>query len=316
MKHSWFCPIGLAIFLGLGACILQDAPTQVPVDPPTQAISTSPTATNQTIPSAATTATLTQSTLAASATATATFTLTPEPLTCWNEAGRIESQQINTQSLPDPLVFRVYLPPCYDLQVEREYPVLYLLHGQSYNDDQWDRLGVDETADQLISAGIISPFIIIMPGDRDQYTPPPQNLFGETLVYELIPHIDQTYRTIDQRAYRAIGGISRGGNWAIHLGLSHWEIFGAIAGHSTPTFATDGPPRIREYLQAIPDDKLPRIYLDAGADDSWISYTYQLEAILTEGNIPHEWYLFQGTHDEEYWANHIEDYLRWYTLDW
>ena len=305
------------IFFGVGACTLKDAPTQAPVAASAPSVPPSPTSTPNNIPSATITPTQTASATATStATATATITSTPTTLTCWIDGGSIENQQINTDLLQDPLVVRVYIPPCYDLQPEREYPVLYLMHGQSYSDDQWDRLGIDETADQLIAEGEIPPFIIIMPHEQDQYTPPPENLFGETIIRVLIPFIDQTYRTIDHRAFRAIGGISRGGNWAIHLGLSLWEVFGAIGGHSTPTFATDGPPRIREFLQAIPDDKFPRIYLDAGVDDGWIFYTYQLEEVLTDENIPHEWYLFQGTHDEEYWANHIEKYLRWYTLEW
>ena len=237
-------------------------------------------------------------------------------MTCWNEGGRIENQQLNTDLLPDPLIFRIYIPPCYDQQPEREYPVLYLLHGQTYNEDQWDRLGVDETADQLITSGEIPPFIIVMPQEQDDHTPPPENPFGVAIVSDLIPYINQSLRTLAGRTYQAIGGLSRGGNWAVHLGLTHWELFGAFGGHSTPSFVTDGPTRIREYLQTIPDEKIPRIYMDAGEDDGWVSYTYKLEAVFTEENIPHEWYLFQGTHDEEYWTNHIEDFLRWYTQRW
>ena len=295
------------ICLGLGSCTLTASPAQVPVGSSTPGMTASPTVTNHIPPSFTSTQEIS---------ATPAPTLTHIPLTCWNEGGFIENQQLNTELLPDPLVFRLYLPPCYEQQPERAYPVLYLLHGQTYTDDQWIRLGVDDTADKLITAGQIPPLIIVMPFEQDDHTPPPENPYGEALVSELIPYIEETFRTRAERAYRAIGGLSRGGNWAVHLGLSHWEKFGALGGHSTPSFVTDGPPRIREYLQAIPDDQIPRIYMDAGENDGWIFYTLKLEAVFTEENIPHEWYLFQGTHDEEYWVNHIEDYLRWYTLGW
>ena len=213
-------------------------------------------------------------------------------------------------------MFRIYLPPCYDDQPDREYPVLYLMHGQSYNEDQWDRLGIDETADQLIASGEIPPLVIVMPAEQDPITPPPENPFGDAIVKELLPFINETYRIMDNRTYRAIGGLSRGGNWAVHLGLIHWGLFGILGAHSTPSFVTDGPARIREYIQAIPDNKLPRIFMDAGEKDGWISYTHKLEAVFTDENIPHEWYLFQGTHDEEYWSNHIETYLLWYSQGW
>lgn len=300
----------------MAACNVQDVPSQPSVDSATPTITSSLTTIPPSVAPASATAIPTQKASALSATSTVTSTHTPLPLTCWNEGGRIEIQQFQTETIPSPLYFRIYLPLCYDVQTTREYPTLYLLHGQTFTDDQWDRLGVDETADQLIGTGELPPFIIVMPREEDMYTRPPENLYGETIVNELIPYIDQTFRTIDQRASRAIGGISRGGNWAVHLGLSQWDVFGAIGAHSTPTFATDGPQRIRDFLSAIPDDKMPRIYLDTGVDDGWNSYTFDLEALFTEQNIPHEWYLFQGTHDEEYWANHIEEYLRWYAHDW
>ena len=67
--------------------------------------------------------------------------------------GKVEVYEFTTVLLPDPLVYRIYLPPCYDEEPERAYPVLYLIHGQTYSDTQWDRLGVPETADRLIASG-------------------------------------------------------------------------------------------------------------------------------------------------------------------
>jgi hypothetical protein len=92
-------------------------------------------------------------------------TVTPKPV-CWNVNGRIEKGMQTTPLLRQPLEYRVYLPPCYDQQPDRRYPVLYLIHGQSYTDDQWERLGAGKTADDLISNGNIPPFIIVMPRDR------------------------------------------------------------------------------------------------------------------------------------------------------
>ena len=87
--------------------------------------------------------------------ATATFTATPQPSitrkpssspttteeVCTQNRGQIELREIVIPISKYPLAFRVYLPPCYEESSEIDYPVLYLLHGQSYKDDQWDRLG-------------------------------------------------------------------------------------------------------------------------------------------------------------------------------
>ncbi len=212
--------------------------------------------------------------------------------------------------------YAVYLPPCYDEQPEHRYPVLYLIHGQSYNHDQWDRLGADETMNSLVSSGEISPFILVLPRDRS-WGPPAEDLFGAVLAEELIPFIDSHYRTLDDRAHRAIGGLSRGAGWAVHLGLSRQELFGAIGGHSLPVFWSDTP-YIRRWLAAIPPGEYPRIYLDIGEKDrpQILNSARWFENLLTERDIPHEWYLFPGYHEEAYWQAHLEEYIRWYASDW
>ena len=182
--------------------------------------------------------------------------------------------------------------------------------------DQWDRLGADEIADALIGSGEMAPFIIVMPNDSDNYISPPKNRFGEALIHDLLPRIDADYRSLPDREQRAMGGLSRGGNWAVHLGLSYWEFFGAIGAHSTPIFVHDDRTLIREWLAVIPLDKLPRIYMDAGTNDRWLDSILQFEGMLNKENIPHEWYLFPGYHDEEYWESHLEQYMRWYVAEW
>jgi enterochelin esterase-like enzyme len=243
-------------------------------------------------------------------------TLSPTPFICRQRKGRILQEQVSTDLLRYPIDFRVYLPPCYDQETARHYPVLYLLHGQSYNDDQWDRLGADEAADTLIYSGQASPFIIIMPRYRNWYQPDEHN-FGLAMVEDLIPLVDKSYRTLPERHQRAIGGLSMGAAWALHLGLSQWELFGALGLHSLALFSIDSP-RIPGWLDAIPDGQLPRIYIDIGDKDSrnLLDSTRWFEETLTQKNIPHEWYLFSGYHEEKYWQEHTEQYIRWYTQEW
>jgi enterochelin esterase-like enzyme len=228
----------------------------------------------------------------------------------------VETGALDTELLRQPLDYSVYLPPCYDQQAMRRYPVLYLIHGQSYTDDQWLRLGAGTTTDRLVAAGEIPPLIIVMPRDRI-WEQPTVDKFGEVVVDQLIPFIDQTYRTLPDRKHRAIGGLSRGAGWAVHLGLSHWELFGAFGAHSLPVFWTDTP-HIPTWLDSIPPESLPRIYLDIGDKDRppILNSAIWFEELLTRKHIPHEWYLFTGYHEEAYWSAHVEQYLRWYTLGW
>ena len=318
MNRAQILTIGLILILGLGACTpkTNTAETSTGFAPPTDSRppASPPLPTSPAPPLPASTAPSLPISIAPPLPSSPAPSATS--LACWQAGGRIEQRQFQSTWLPDPLKYRVYTPPCYHQQPDRRYSVLYLLHGQTYNDDQWDRLGADEIADALIGSGEIEPVIIVMPNDSDNYISPPKNLFGEALIHDLLPRIDTDYRTLPDREQRAIGGLSRGGNWAVHLGLSYWEFFGAIGAHSTPIFVHDDQPLIREWLVAIPLDKLPRIYLDAGANDRWLSSILQFEELLHKENIPHEWHLFPGYHDEEYWQPHVEQYLRWYVAEW
>jgi len=226
----------------------------------------------------------------------------------------LEQGSLRSKYVPLPLEYIVYLPPCYDQQPEQHYPVLYLIHGQNYNNDQWVRLGAGETADALIAAGEVAPFIIIMPRDRS-WTQPSVDGFGQALINDLLPWMDKHYRTLPSRMYRAIGGLSRGASWAVHLGLSHWELFGSLGAHSLPVF-WDDTSHVRDWLDAIPLQSMPRIFMDTGEKDYLIQSTLWFEGILDQKGIPHEWYLFPGYHEEAYWHAHIEQYIRWYAKDW
>jgi enterochelin esterase-like enzyme len=193
---------------------------------------------------------------------------------------------------------------------------LYLIHGQSYSDDQWDRMGVDETADRLIASGEIPPFIMVMPYDRYGGQPSESN-FGQAVIEVLLPHVDQTYRTFPNRAYRAVGGLSRGAGWAVHFAISNWELFGALGAHSLAVFHSDAQ-RMRTWLDEIPPSSYPRIYLDIGDKDrpEILRAALWFEELLNQRDVPHEWHLFSGYHAESYWIDHLEQYLRWYVKAW
>ncbi len=210
-----------------------------------------------------------------------------------------------------PLQFNVYLPPCYAPDAAGGYPVLYMLHGQTFTQDQWVNLGMTSKADDLISNGSIAPFLIIMPFEKDSYAYPFTSGFDKAIVDELIPWVDQTYHTCLKRECRAIGGLSRGGAWAIHLGFTHWQLFGAIGGHSPVPFIGDFINLINWQAQ-IPAGELPQIYLDIGQNDIYLPNAAEFEQQLTHLGIPHGWLVQPGNHTEAYWQSHVREYLEWY----
>lgn len=239
-------------------------------------------------------------------------TFTSTPLACLANPGRVEEGSLDSTTPPQE--FRIYLPPCYDEKTEQRYPVLYLLHGQTYTDDQWIRIGAAEAANQLILSGESIPFIIVFPDDR-YWNLPPGAGFGQRLVEELIPYIDSTYGTLPDRNHRAIGGLSRGAGWALRLGLTHWKLFETIGLHSLAVLQKDAS-EIRDWLAEIPPPSRPRLFMDIGDNDQELEMAQSVEAQFTDFGVPHEWHLYNGAHTEEYWSAHVDEYLRWYVEAW
>jgi enterochelin esterase-like enzyme len=255
-------------------------------------------------------------------TGTAPSTQAPTPsatsfdLSCLQANGSLSEHTLPSQLLPQRMDYFIYLPPCYDQMPEARYPVLYMIHGQSFRHDQWINLGLTAQADAWIASGQINPLIIVMPRDA-VWTPPSQDMFGQAVLTELVPFIDETYRTKAEREFRAVGGLSRGAAWAVHLALLDPEVFGAVGGHSLPVFWEDAPKIPRVFQETRPGD-LPRIYIDIGDRDraEIMDSTLWFINLLVQYDIPHEWHLFVGYHDEAYWSQHVPDYLRFYTAEW
>ncbi len=138
----------------------------------------------------------------------------------------------------------VYLPPGYDDDPGRRFPVLYMHDGQNVFDAATSFLGiewgVDEAAERLIAAGRIEPLIVVAvyntPDRVAEYTPDPgaggaggnAAAYGRFLVEELKPMIDGAYRTLPGREHTGVAGSSLGGLVSMYLGLAHPETYSRL----------------------------------------------------------------------------------------
>lgn len=233
---------------------------------------------------------------------------------CLSADGILTVESFYSVLLEDDFSYKVYLPPCYDEELEQQYPVLYLLHGLSYDNEQWIRLGLASTMDKLIHSETIAPFIVIMPTES-RFDPPGLSRYGDSLVSELFPDVERKIRTITEKSHRGIGGLSRGAAWAIRLGFEHHELFDKVGAHSLPLFQGDSS-RLQAWLTQVPKEDLPQFFIDIGRDDPEWGSAQTFADQLDQNGVPHEWYLFTGEHSESYWADHLEQYLLWYGKDW
>jgi enterochelin esterase-like enzyme len=230
-------------------------------------------------------------------------------------AGEVRSFSIDSRTLGRPLTGRVYLPPCYDSARPGGYPVLYLLHGQSYDDTMWLNLGVDKAADRMIQAGEIRPLIMVMPREVYFLQDVSASSFGSAVLDTLLPWVDANFAVCSLRTCQAIGGISRGAYWALKIGLGHWPLFISAGGHSLP----EGPysyAKVKILLQAMPADQPTRLTIDSGNQDEYHDAAARYDALLTDAGYPHDWVVPSGGHTPAYWKAQVENYLRWYAAGW
>jgi enterochelin esterase-like enzyme len=211
--------------------------------------------------------------------------------------------------LPHSLAYRVYLPPCYRAGAKARFPTLYLLHGLTATDAQWDDLGADEVADTLIAGGQAPPFLIVMPYEQTGMD------MEQAVVDVLMPAIERVYATGGTRELRAIGGLSRGGGWAMRIGLKHPDLFSAIGMHS-PAILSPDLFIAWSWTRSIPLGETPRIWIDVGQDDTHRPDVEELTRVLTDLSTPFVWHLYPGEHTAAYWSTHLPDYLLWYTAPW
>lgn len=146
--------------------------------------------------------------------------------------------------------FYIYLPPGYDTNLKKKYPVLYLQHGGGEDETGWVKQGnVDIILDNLIAQGKAVPMLIVMensnavkpsetgrmnmggaPGSNQWMAGP--STFKEVLLNDLIPFVDQTFRTISDRDHRAMAGLSMGGFLTVNTVFEYPETFGYLGAFS------------------------------------------------------------------------------------
>ena len=115
--------------------------------------------------------------------------------------------------------YYIYLPDDYDQNTKR-YPVVYHLHGGRPGSEK-KSISLSNDIDHAMKNRSIQPTIYVFPngGPMSWYIyPQMKNGMAENiLIQELIPHIDQTYRTIPTRKKRALQGFSQGGRGTLSL---------------------------------------------------------------------------------------------------
>lgn len=157
----------------------------------------------------------------------------------------IEVYDFYSEYLEEERTIYIYLPPGYEEDEEKTYPVLYMQDGQNIFSDYGEgsmNWRLDETAEELIEEGKIEELIIVGISNSawrdDEYTPTVDenegtggyaDIYLQFLIDEVKSHIDSNYRVRPFREDTCVGGSSLGGLLSLYAAISHPEIFGKIA---------------------------------------------------------------------------------------
>jgi enterochelin esterase family protein len=236
----------------------------------------------------------------------------------------------------------VYLPPDYDTQTKKRYPVLYLQHGGGEDETGWIRQGnANFILDNLIAAGNAKPMIIVMAyGYARRAGQPPPDLTGkpfgspemlkamqdmsttfeDDVTQVLVPYIDSTFRTLSDRDHRAMAGLSMGGMQAFQVTLNHLDLFSYIGG-----FSGAGGMLVLGDRKLDPKADYNGVFADPAAFNKkvhllWIGVgtnepermragLLRLNTSLQEANIQHVFFESQGTdHEWQTWRRDLKDF--------
>ena len=256
----------------------------------------------------------------------------PQPHTLTGDFRR--HAKFHSRFLPTDRDVLVYLPPGYETEKRRRYPVLYLHDGQNLFDgatsfvpgQEWR---VDETAQALILSRAIEPLIIVgiynTGKERvEEYTPSADqkfkvggraDLYGRLIVEELKPFVDSHYRTKRGAADTGLGGSSLGGLVTLHLGLRYPGVFGKLAVISPSVWWDDH--RIVREVQSLRAKPRTRVWLDMGTDEganATADARLLRDALVGKGwRLDRDLKYFEAAgakHSEAAWAERVGPMLR------
>jgi S-formylglutathione hydrolase FrmB len=254
--------------------------------------------------------------------------------------GRAECRTAPSKILGHPVPYCVILPADYDSDKASNYPVLYFLHGLGGNEQMLLNSGGMNMIQDLRDQKRIGEFLIVAPdGGRSFYINSRDGKvrYEDFFIREFLPYIESHYRVRAEKKSRGITGVSMGGYGALRFALRYPNLFVAVSAHSAALI--DTPPNIKvssdqgaavaaelgkafgsqvdvafwkreSPFTMVRDGPRPaglQIYFDCGSDDDFgfNKGNEQFHELLTAHGIPHEFHLYPGGHDWEYFAEHL-----------
>lgn len=243
--------------------------------------------------------------------------------------GGVQQRWYDSRSLGVLRSVYVYTPPDYD-RGNNTYPVLYLLHGSGGIEASWTMEGMANVIlDNLIADKKIKPMLVVMPFGHPEasmrvgVTPTFQrrdlNEFTQDLLEDVVPMIERLYRVRRDPDFRAIAGLSMGGNQARQIGLARLDTFHYVATFSGSVGIQGGSltnAAIRQTYAGILEDPaatnatLKLFWAAVGEGETNLVNSHKaFNAVLDAHGVRHTFVTYPGAHTWHVWRRNLRDLL-------
>ena len=224
--------------------------------------------------------------------------------------GTIDSVSFTSKTLANTRTIKVYTPPNYTSQGTERFPVFLLHDGLEF----LRRGYVNNTFDYLIENKLMRPTICVFvppvsESEREsEYATTKADKFETFIVDELMPHIDSTYRTMSDPAYRGMGGYSYGGLITTQICYNNPDEFGLVAAFS-PAYMPPSGMRVFDSVLAGAK-KNTRWYIDWGTYESSIMMNAKsMRDGLKNKGYDVKWNEWHEAHSMGNWRAHLDNAL-------
>ena len=264
--------------------------------------------------------------------------------------GRIDCSSLQSKILQRAVHYCAMLPPSYETEHTRKYPILYFLHGLGQNEQALMIGGGWGLIEDMRQHHTLSDFLIVAVEGRGSFfinSADGRERYSDFFLSEFMPQIESKFRVIRGRMTRGVTGLSMGGYGALRLAFAHPELFGSVSAQSA-ALITESPKQMNEDLQhAGPlanflggvfgnpinvahwnlnnpfllaqrnraQLKNMAIYFNCGREDEYgfAQGASKLDQQLVAEAIKHQFHLYSGGHTAEYFLSHLGETLQFHS---
>jgi len=263
--------------------------------------------------------------------------------------GRIDCSTLQSKILHRDVRYCVMLPPGYEKETSKKYPVLYFLHGLGEDEQTLMNSGGWGLIEDLRQQKKVGDFLMVAPEGRGSFfinSADGRERYSDFFLSEFLPYVETRYRILRDRKHRGVTGLSMGGYGALRFAFAHPELFGSVSAQSAALITEspeqlnadargDGPPgrllggvfgnpvNVAHWQQNNPFElarknqiqlKTQAIYINCGQQDDFgfeDGAARMHKQLLAEG-VRHEFHLYPGGHSADYFLSHMGETIEFH----